>query len=53
VLDPFAGSGTTGVVSCKNNRKFIGIELVDKYQKMAQARINETLIQPSIFEMVR
>lgn len=52
VLDPFTGSGTTGVVSCKNNRKFIGIELVEKYQKMAQERINETLIQPSIFEMI-
>jgi len=41
VLDPFTGSGTTGVVSCKNNRKFVGIELVDKYYKMAQKRIDE------------
>jgi DNA modification methylase len=52
VLDPFSGSGTTGVVSCKNLRKFIGIELVEKYQKMAQERINQTLIQPSIFEII-
>jgi len=29
VLDPFAGSSTTGVASLKNNRKFIGIDLVD------------------------
>ena len=29
VLDPFAGSSTTGVASLKNNRNFIGIDLVD------------------------
>jgi len=40
VLDPFAGSGTTGV-ACKNlNREFIGIELSDEYCKIAEARIN-------------
>lgn len=43
VLDPFTGSGTTGVVSIKLDRKFIGIELVPKYQNMAQERINEEL----------
>lgn len=41
VLDPFTGSGTTGIVSCRYNRKFVGIELVDKYCKMAQKRIDE------------
>jgi len=41
VLDPFMGSGSTGV-ACKNlNRKFIGIEKDDKYFKIAQERINE------------
>lgn len=40
VLDPFMGSGTTGV-ACKNlNRKFIGIELDDKYFDIAKERIN-------------
>ena len=34
VLDPFAGSGTTGVVAKKNNRNFIGVELVKKYQRI-------------------
>jgi DNA modification methylase len=29
VLDPFAGSSTTGVAALKNNRKFIGIDLVE------------------------
>jgi len=42
VMDPFTGSGTTGVVSKKNNRNFIGIELVEKYQKMAQQKISST-----------
>ena len=39
VLDPFIGSGTTGV-ACKNlNRNFIGIELDDKYFEIAKERI--------------
>lgn len=39
ILDPFMGSGTTGV-ACKNlNRNFIGIELDDKYFKIAEERI--------------
>lgn len=50
VLDPFAGSGTTGVVACKNDRKFIGIELVEKYQKMAQKRIDDIMTQGSMFK---
>jgi len=42
VLDPFMGSGTTGV-ACKNlNRNFIGIELDEKYFKIAEERINNT-----------
>ena len=41
VLDPFVGSGTTGV-ACKNlNRDFIGIELDKKYFKIAKRRIND------------
>lgn len=39
VLDPFMGSGTTGV-ACKNlNRNFIGIELDEEYFKIAKQRI--------------
>ena len=41
ILDPFMGSGTTGV-TCKNlNRNFIGIELDPEYFKIAEKRINE------------
>ncbi len=49
VLDPFAGSGTTGVMACKLFRKFIGIELVEKYQIMAQKRIDELNLQFNLF----
>jgi len=41
VLDPFMGSGTTGVVCKKLNRNFIGIELDDKYFEIAEGRMNE------------
>lgn len=41
VLDPFMGSGTTGVVAKKLSRNFIGIEIDDSYFKIAKARINE------------
>ena len=39
ILDPFLGSGTTGVVSKKLNRKFIGIEECEEYLKIAEKRI--------------
>ena len=40
VLDPFMGSGTTGLVAKKLGRDFIGIELNPEYVKMAEKRIN-------------
>lgn len=39
VLDPFAGSGTTGVVALRYHRDFLGIELNPEYAKMARRRI--------------
>ncbi len=50
VLDPFTGSGTTGVVACRYNRRFVGIEILEKYQIMAQKRIEAITIQSNIFE---
>lgn len=41
VLDPFAGSGTTGVVALRHNRDFIGIELNPDYAEMARNRIRD------------
>jgi len=42
VLDPFAGSGTTGVVSKRLGRNFLGIELNPEYCQMAAKRIAES-----------
>ena len=52
VLDPFTGSGTTGVVSKKHGRNFTGIELVKKYQVMAEERISEVVQQSNLFQTV-
>lgn len=41
VLDPFMGSGTTGVACIDTNRNFIGIELSEEYYNIAVRRINE------------
>lgn len=43
VLDPFFGSGTTGVVALQEERNFIGIELNPTYIELAHRRIEETL----------
>jgi len=40
ILDPFMGSGTTGVAALKNNRKFIGIEIDDKYFDLSLERLS-------------
>ena len=40
VLDPFFGSGTTGEVALRLNRKFIGIELNPEYIKIANKRLS-------------
>lgn len=42
ILDPFMGSGTTGVACVNTSRNFIGIEMDDKYFEIAKKRINET-----------
>jgi DNA modification methylase len=39
VLDPFFGSGTTGVYARKVNRNFVGIELNPEYVKIAENRL--------------
>lgn len=41
VLDPFFGSGTTGVVALQYNRDFIGIELNPQYIEIAERRLAE------------
>jgi DNA modification methylase len=39
ILDPFSGSGTTGVVALRHGRDYIGIELNPKYVEMSKRRI--------------
>ena len=39
VLDPFMGSGSTGIACIKTGRKFIGIEREEKYFEIANARL--------------
>jgi len=42
VIDPFMGSGTTGVACAMHGRRFIGIEKEPEYFEKAVQRINET-----------
>lgn len=49
ILDPFMGSGTTGVACVKMGRNFIGIEREPKYFEIACRRIEEAYKQPDMF----
>ena len=49
VLDPFMGSGTTGVAAVKLGRRFIGIEIDPRYFDIACRRIEEAAKQPDLF----
>ena len=42
VVDPFNGSGTTGVASVRNSRKYVGIEKSEKFADMADMRLRAT-----------
>ena len=48
VLDPFFGSGTTGVAAHERNRHWIGIERNREYYEVALARTNEVMAQPRL-----
>lgn len=49
VLDPFMGSGTTGVACVRTGRKFIGIEIDPTYYAIAEKRIAAAQRQPQLF----
>jgi DNA modification methylase len=49
ILDPFAGSGTTGVACVKTGRAFIGIERDPDYFAIMCKRIDEAYRQPNLF----
>jgi site-specific DNA-methyltransferase (adenine-specific) len=50
ILDPFMGSGTTGVAAVKLGRKFIGIEIEPRYFDVACRRIEEVTRQPDLLK---
>lgn len=50
ILDPFMGSGTTGVAAVRLNRKFIGIERESQYFDIAQRRIEAAMEETSLLD---
>jgi len=51
ILDPFMGSGTTGVAALRAGNKFIGIERDEKYFDIACTRIENAQRQESLFDV--
>lgn len=54
IVDPFCGSGTTGVACVMGGRDFAGIEMSDDYYEIAERRLNEAqeaerYVQPKLF----
>ncbi len=45
ILDPFVGSGTTGVVSVRLGRRFIGIDACEEYLNVAKSRIGDAITE--------
>lgn len=50
VLDPFCGSGTTGVACVLEGFRFLGVEREEEYATIARARIARARLQPSLFD---
>jgi site-specific DNA-methyltransferase (adenine-specific) len=50
VLDPFMGSGTTGVAALQAGRRFIGVELTEHHFDIACRRIEQAYAQGKLFE---
>ena len=48
ILDPFCGSGTTGVACIRTNRRFIGIEISEEYCHITRKRLDTELRQLSL-----
>jgi len=53
ILDPFMGSGSTGVACMKLNRRFIGIEIDPTYFAIAAKRIAKAAEEPPLFKAAR
>src|SRR5947209_12707720 len=46
VLDPFCGSGTTGVACARTGRRFVGFDTEESYLAVAVRRINDEVANP-------
>lgn len=53
VLDPFCGSGTTGIVAKKLGHNFVGIEKNPEYASKAEQRIDAYAVQQEMFERLK
>jgi len=53
VLDPFMGSGTTGVACLERGRRFVGIELDPGYFEIACHRLAQAAAQGQLFAQTR
>lgn len=49
ILDPFMGSGTTGIAAARLGRRFVGIEMDAKFFDLSCRRIEEACRQPDMF----
>ena len=50
VLDPFCGSGTTGVACMLDGHRFLGIERESSYCEIARRRIADAAAQGNLFD---
>jgi DNA modification methylase len=48
ILDPFMGSGTTGVACARTGRNFVGIEIDERYFRIAEKRIRDSQMQQEL-----
>lgn len=51
ILDPFLGSGSTGVAAVRLGRRFVGVEVRPEAFELSCRRISEALAQPTLFDM--
>ena len=49
VLDPFMGSGSTGVAAIQSGREFVGVEIDERYFDIACKRIEQAVAQGQLF----
>ena len=53
VLDPFVGSGTTAIAAIQTGRKYIGIEMMPQYAKLAQDNVRKASVVQDEFPQLK